>query len=121
MMKLSFLPLLFAVFFLSGCGDEASQLKGQEYGQKHTMSECNNRAMEMIIECRVTECSIVPSDFAKGCAMTAKFDKKYCEEVPTDSAMKSVKWVEEQCTSHDDSESCTKVLKYVASRCLGGA
>jgi len=119
-MKYTIVMIMSLTLFLSGCSDPKSVEEGQKFGKGKSVVECNNRAMEMIIECNVTACDIKPEDFAKGCAMMSSYEKTYCETMPLQSAFQTVKWVEEQCASHKDPKACNDVLKHAAGRCIAG-
>lgn len=104
----------------ASCSDQKSVQKGQEFGreEEHTTKDCTNKGFEMLIECGVIECTLTPSDFTKGCTMTAKIDKEYCQEMPLESALNTVDWVKAQCSDHKDPKACGDILKHSAAKCL---
>ncbi|MGB1076853.1 MAG: hypothetical protein ACPG05_00965 [Bdellovibrionales bacterium] len=118
-LKHSFLILIISCFALSACrSDEASVKAGHNFGKEHSILDCSNRAFDLIVECGVGQCEAVPKDFAKGCAMTAKIDRKYCKSMPVASAFDSVKWMDKECVDHKDPKTCKQILKYAVGRCI---
>lgn len=117
---ISGLLLIISTLALIGCSDQYSVAEGQKYGAGKDVNACNNRAMELLTECQVVVCDVVPSDFAKGCVMASSYHKDFCEQMPLDSAFDTVEWVKNECADHKDPQSCEKVLKYGASRCMAG-
>ena len=118
-LKHPFLILIFSCLALGACrSDEASVKLGQDFGKEHSILDCSNRSFDLIVECGVGQCEAVPQDFAKGCAMTAKIDKRYCKSMPTSSAFDSVKWMDKECVDHKDPKTCKQILKHAVGRCI---
>ena len=112
--------LIFMIFLpLTACKvDKASVEQGQEFGKTTSIRGCTNQAFQYYEACKVSDCRIVPSDFAKGCVVTAKIDKVICSDIPIGSTIKSVEWMDTKCKDHSDPKTCQGILKHTVGRCI---